>query len=119
MEPLHVRFQVFLERLREAPPAESLEEAFQQVNDILTDVENELTDIPCNPSNWQTDGRMYPPQMDNVRTIEGNVEVKRFRSRAHNTFIRANGAIEIQEAAETGNVILSKAGADGRTVWAE
>ena len=117
MEAKHVRLQLFLERLNQAPPAESFEEAFRQIADILNEVENELTDISFDPDHWQTDGRMYPPQLDNVREVDANPRVRRCRTRAHNTFIGNNGAIEIQEGTGKGKVLLSKAGANGRTVW--
>lgn len=41
--------------------------------------------------------------------------VTRYRSLGHNTYIAENGAIEI--AAVGGDVLLTKAGADGRYVW--
>jgi DNA-binding XRE family transcriptional regulator len=45
MEPNHVRFKLILERLRKAPAAQTFDEAFQQIADILVEVENEHTDI--------------------------------------------------------------------------
>ena len=75
-----------------------------------------MTSIPFNPDAWQTDGRMYPPQSDSLREVEGHPKVKRFRSRAHHTFLGENGAIEIQTApgAET---LFTKLGVDGKGVW--
>jgi hypothetical protein len=75
-----------------------------------------MTSIPFNPDFWQTDGRMYPPQPDSIREVEGQPKVKRFRSRRHNTYIAENGAIEIKSIPE-GVVILAKPGADGKGVW--
>jgi hypothetical protein len=110
-----VRFQEFLLRLESAPPAGSFDEAYLQICTILNAVEDELTSIPNNPETWQTDGRMYPPQMDNMRDVPDRPAVKRFRSRAHNTYIGTNGAIEIRSVDASGEqVLFSKPGADGK-----
>ncbi|MEX2186635.1 MAG: hypothetical protein WD875_07570 [Pirellulales bacterium] len=116
MEPKPVRFRLFLERLQQAPPAQSFDEAFRQIADVLNEVENEFADIPYDPEAWESDGRMYPPQLDSERVIEGQERVRRFRSRAHNTFVGANGSIEIQEV-NAGTVVFTKDGADGKSVW--
>ena len=83
---------------------------------ILETVEDELTGIPNDPRNWRTDGRLYPPQRDNWFRVPGRPDVTRMRTKAHNVFIAANGAIEIR-AVESGVAIFTKAGADGREVW--
>lgn len=98
----------------QAPSANSHDEAFKLLNDTLNQVEDELTDIPFQPDMWQTDGRMYPPQEDNAREVEDRGDVIRYRHKAHNTFIRDNGAIEIRDANE--KLLFEKAGADGRKV---
>ena len=110
------RFEEFLSRLMKAPNAKSQEEAYGQIWNILNEVENQLTDIPYNPDNWQTDGRLYPPHLDNIRSVPEKPFVKRLRSLAHNTFLGENGSIEIQETVSK-RVVLSKAGEDGRGVW--
>ena len=56
------RIEVFLGRLDAAPVASDADEAYRQVCDILNAVEDELTSIPFDPTQWMTDGRMYPPQ---------------------------------------------------------
>ncbi len=53
------RFAEFLRRLHAAPAAASFDEAFQQLGDILNTVEDEMTSIPFDPANWQSDSRMY------------------------------------------------------------
>jgi hypothetical protein len=110
------RFEEFCRRLQGMPRARSFAEAYEQLCSILNEVEDELTAIPFNPDNWQTDGRMYPPQPDSMREVDGHPEVRRFRSRAHNTFIGDNGSIEIQVASSKA-VAFSKPGEDSRGVW--
>jgi hypothetical protein len=109
------RLVEFLRRLRWAAPASNAREAFELVARILNAVEDEFSGTPFDPSSWQTDGRLYPPQADSRRVVPGRLDVTRYRSRSHNTFIAENGAIEIQTI--DGLVLLSKAGADGESVW--
>jgi hypothetical protein len=108
------RFREFLNRLQKSTPANSHDEAFRLLSDTLNQVEDELTDIPFQPEQWQTDGRMYPPEEDNARELEGRSDVIRYRHKAHNTFIRDNGAIEIRDV--SGELLFEKSGSDGRSV---
>ena len=114
--PRAERLAEFFRRLEAALPAESSQEAFDQLAAVLNEVEDEMTTIANQPELWQTDGRMYPPQPDSARSVEGHPGVTRFRSRGHNTFIGKNGAIEIQEVASN-RLLFSKSGADERGVW--
>jgi hypothetical protein len=98
-----------------APPATSAEEALDLIASTLTAVEDELTEIPADPTRWMTDGRMYPPQPDSRREVPDHLQVTRYRSRAHNTFVATNGSIEIRDLAD--HVLFRKAGADGKHVW--
>src|SRR5437899_13057626 len=77
------RLAALVQRLKAAPPAQTFEEARQQLSDILNAVEDEMTDIPFSPAAWQSDGRMYPPQDDFERS-SGNPAWRRFRSKLHN-----------------------------------
>jgi len=108
------RFQEFLRRMRATDTVSTAGEALTLIANTLAAVEDTLTDIPNEPANWQTDGRMYPPQADNARDVENRPDLVRFRSRGHNTLIRDNGAIEIRDL--QGNVLLSKPGQDGHGV---
>ena len=108
------RFDEFVRRLALAPAAESTVQALALLSSVLNEVEDELSDIPNSPQNWQTDGRMYPPQMDSARDVPGRSDLIRFRSRGHNTFVRENGAIEILDLQNS--ALFSKFGADGRGV---
>jgi hypothetical protein len=108
------RLREFLRRLHDSPRASSFDEARQLVEKTLNAVEDEMSDVPFNPANWQSDGRMYPPQDDSERPVPGHPSLRRYRSRRHNTFIGTNGALEIRTVG--GEVLLTKAGADGRFV---
>lgn len=105
---------VFLRRLEKAPPAGNLEQALKLVSETLNAVESELTDIPFNSAAWQTDGRMYPPEEDSARDVPGRDDVVRYRSKAHNIYIRANGALEIRDTQH--RLCFAKKGADGNWV---
>lgn len=72
-----------------------------------------MTNIPYNPANWMTDGRMYPVLRDNIKLLENGVY--QLMSKGHKTLIGPNGAIEIILRA-TSEIVFSKLGADGRGV---
>lgn len=108
----HDRFEEFLRRLQQAPEASSHDEAFRLLSDTLNSVEDEFSEIPYHPEQWQTDGRLYPPEEDNARSVVGCSQMIRYRHKGHNTFIGVNGAIEIQNMA--GAALFAKIGADGR-----
>jgi hypothetical protein len=112
------RLKVFFERLRVAEPARNHDEALDLLATILNAVEDEMTSIAFSPTRWQTDGRMYPPQVDAVRDVPDFPNLKRYRSIGHNTFIADNGAIEIAVPPPTdgGTTVFSKCGSDGKHV---
>jgi len=109
------RLREFFRRLAATEPAESERHAMELIAVILNAVEDEMTDVPADPTKWMTDGRMYPPQPDSRRDVPQFPWVTRYRSRGHNTFIAQNGAIEIRDL--DGSVLFRKAGRDGRNVW--
>lgn len=104
----------FLDRLIAAPAAKSSEEAFAQLTGTLNAVEDEFSSIPFDPSRWMEDGRMYPPQADSARLDPARPGLIRYRSRMHNTWIGANGAIRIDEV--NGACLLNKPGHDGQLI---
>jgi hypothetical protein len=107
--PKHIRRAEFFRRLNQAALAGSVAEALALISNILNDVEDEMTGIPYAPEKWQEDGRMYPPQADSIHPAADRPGFIRLRSRAHNTFIGEDGAIEIFDL--EGNVVVSKPGA--------
>jgi hypothetical protein len=113
------RVAEFLRRLGEARPAVSHDEAFNLVRDTLNGVEDRFSGVAFDPDKHLTDGRLYPPQQDSRRSVPGRDDVVRYRSRGHNTWIAANGAIRIEKIGKGGELsicCLDKPGADGKTV---
>ena len=113
--PKRERLEEFLRRLSAAPNAATFDEALHQVASIMNAVEDERMGVPNIPENWREDGRMYPPQLDNMRPVPGHARVQRFRTAGHNVFIGENGSLQI--VAQNGTIELEKPGADGRGVW--
>jgi len=107
---------VFFLRLAAAPPAGSFDAAYRLLCQTLEAVEDEFSGVPNNPTRWQADGRLYPPQQDTSFEVPGSPEVTGFRSRAHKTYIGRNGAIEIRSAFD-GTVVFEKPGSDGGSLW--
>lgn len=61
------RLQVFISRLKAAPPVSTKTEALALIATVLDEVEDELSGIVANPANWRSDGRMYPPRRQCAR----------------------------------------------------
>lgn len=113
--PKGCRLEVFFARMARHRPFMSLEDANQGIKTILDGVEDELTDIPNDPSTRGEDGRLYPPQLDSRRDT-GYQHVTRMRAKRHNIFVSASGAVEIRHIGSD-VILLSKADAQGRKVW--
>jgi hypothetical protein len=110
------RLELFYERLAVAPAAKSRDESYALICEILDAIEDEFSGVPNNPSNWQTGGRLYPPQTDRAYAVDGFPEVIRYKSFRHETYIATNGAIEVKLI--TTNVVdFTKPGANGKGVW--
>src|SRR5260221_7706611 len=112
------RFKLFLDMLGKVPVVSSYDDAFKQLVDTLNRVEDEFSGVPCNPDNWRTDGRMYPPQADKIVRIEGTT-VTRLTSKGNLTYIDDNGAIQIWTRPKDGStphLLFSKPGANGKDV---
>jgi hypothetical protein len=116
--PKSVRVRELFSRLERHRPFSSFEEAYAGLVAVLEALEDELSGAPNNPQNWRTDGRLYPPQQDNWFRVPGHPGVVRMRTRSHNVYIAANGAMEARST--TSDLLdLDKPGSDGRKVWDE
>ena len=121
------RLAEFFKRMSSLPAARSRQEAKQQLDDVLNQVEDDLSGIPYNLETSLSDGRLYPPLEDNRHNVPGHPGVARYRSRQHNTFIAKNGAMEIRSTSDEsglearppqqGRLLWSKKGHNGKGVW--
>lgn len=102
------RLAEILRRLKLAEPVRNAEEAFRLLTHTIDAVEDELSGAPYNPDSWVDDGRIYAPQPDSARPVDGRSDLTRYRSRKHNTFIGGDGSIEIWEIG--GPCVLRKDG---------
>ena len=110
------RLEEFFHRLAAAAPVSTGQDMYNLLVQSLNAVEDELSGIPYNPAQWQSDSRMYPPQPDSRRPVPQRPHIVRYRTRAHNVFIASNGSIEIRPA-DQDRVLFRKPGSDGRGVW--
>lgn len=109
------RFAEFLDRLAKATPCANAPAALQQLSGVLDAVEDEYSGTANRPEEHISDGRMYPPQEDAARPVEGRPELTRYRNKAHHTYISAQGAVLIIDVL-TKDVVLTKPGADGSEI---
>lgn len=112
------RLHEFFQRLSNAGPVASFEEAYRLLCATLDQVEDDLSGLPNRPDQWMTSDRMFPPQEDRMSSVPEST-VKRFDNLRHITYIAQNGAIEIRSRrlkAGQIEVHFSKDGADGRKI---
>jgi hypothetical protein len=109
--PKAQRLQIFFERLQVALPADSAEKALELLATTLNCVEDEFSGIKNRPESWQSDARMYPPQLDSRVKNPQSRSTWKFRNKGHYTFIGNNGAIRIETV--EGDLLFQKAGHDG------
>jgi len=58
------RLAEFFRRLLAAPACDDAETALAVLSQTLTAVEDEFSGVPNDPSNYRSDGRLYPPQAE-------------------------------------------------------
>lgn len=107
------RLAEYLNRLRQQPASCTAEEALARLSQTLVEVEDELSGIPKQeppPPPNRPDGRMYPPQADNVqRLADGNITA---RTAGHRIEIGVDGSITIRNV-RTGEIDFYQAGVGG------
>lgn len=67
------RLEEFYRRLNAFAAASNLDEALELIRLLLNAVEDELSGVPYDPANWQSDGRLYRPFSDSVRSVRGSL----------------------------------------------
>ena len=104
------RLAEFYSRLGTLPPAQSAEEAMEQIRHTLEAVEDAYSGVPKKdppPPPNMPDGRMYPPLSDFlVRQADGSITA---RARRHIIEAGADGSLVIRNV-RTGVVEFAKAG---------
>jgi len=114
MHALSERFDEFLRRMLAAPGCSSFAAAFDLLAQTLNQVEDELSGKPYDPTYPRDDRRMYPPKDDAYRPILGRQDLRRYRSRQHNTYFSDSGAILIVDLQM--NVVLDKPDLNARSI---
>ncbi len=112
------RLLLFFERLSQRGPASNHDEAMTLLETALSEIENQFSGIPYDPTEPGTDGRMYPPTAS-FRFAKLEVPGLRcYRQVAHVTFVADNGAIEIRPriGVDLGPILFDLAGKNGKKV---
>jgi hypothetical protein len=102
-------------RLETFKPAQTDEEAFSLITQLMREVGDELTDDPYDPTKWKEHDRIYPPQIDREQVPSGIEGARLFRTVAHEVIIGLNGAIAVRKRG-TFEVEFAKAGHDGKRI---
>jgi hypothetical protein len=91
---IHERLQVFFQKLADAPPAASAEEALALVCQTIEAVEDEFCSVPREtPAPLHFTGRMYAPQADHIRIQPCGALVA--DTRGHRVYCQPDGALSI------------------------
>jgi hypothetical protein len=103
------RLEIFFQRLKAAQPASSAEEALTLVCRLIEEVEDELCPLPREnpPPRLRFTGRMYAPEKDRVRRLEGGQLVA--TARRHRIYCQPSGAILIRDV-HNNAIVLTKDG---------
>jgi RHS repeat-associated protein len=105
------RLAEYFNRLRGQPASRTADEALDRIGRTLDEVEDALSGVPRKnppPPPKMPDGRMYPPQADNiVRNADGSISA---RTAGHRIQIGADGSITIRNI-ETGGIDFHQPGA--------
>jgi hypothetical protein len=110
------RLQEMMRRLKASAPFADGEVARMALEEVMRDVEDEMSGIPENPNAALakvSDGRMYPPD-DRFEIASGSSLVRTFKQVGHRTSFGTNGSLKITRS--DGNVEIDLAGADGKKV---
>jgi hypothetical protein len=104
------RLEIFFQRLKAAPPANTAEEAMALVCRLIEEVEDEFCPLPREtpPPQLRFTGRMYAPQADRIRRLEGGQLVA--ATRRHRIYCQPGGAILIR-VVHNNDIVLTKEGA--------
>jgi hypothetical protein len=107
------RLSIIFESLSSAPGPSDFDEAWSLLHSTFNEIEDRLSGVPFNPSNWKNDGRLYPPEYDSERqgALKG---VRMFRARRHRIFIAVNGAIRIASVVDPRDIPVDISGKDGK-----
>jgi hypothetical protein len=110
------RLVEFVKRMTAAAPVASHVEAMSLLAATLTAVEDEFSGVANDATGPNADQRMFPPLDERYHfAVEGRTDVEGYKHVAHETLFAHNGAILIRSR-RTGEILLDKAGADGRKV---
>jgi hypothetical protein len=110
------RLQEFYRRLDELPPFASHDEAFAEISRVLTEIEDEFSGVPRDPTGMpkKTDGRMYPPVSAYAKQCD-LPDVVLYVQTGHQKYIGNNGAVLIVNR-RTGIPVMDRPSQDGRRI---
>jgi hypothetical protein len=108
------RLDLIFDLIMAREPTGDWEGARRLLATAFNEIEDQHSDVPYNPDNWESDGRFYPPH-DDFMVNSANPRVKVFHSRKHRIFFGINGSIRIQvrRGEDRNNIVLDKPGQDG------